>query len=248
MILKNKLLAAVFALLIGSVVVLATSLGVVCHRVKAFDKKHGSDVLSNLSPKELFAKTNVVEKAASSAQMADTSTEETEANEDSQNDEKSPPEMKVVDVEYEGDDELVLTLSERPDMEVVRSYVKVEPLCEGRLTFRYTTPGATIPTLRIRGEFAYRTNVTLRVLKGFPLYGKGVNPDAEGSLKEDFVYTFMRKDKEPYVKFADAGRYLPPGGLGAIALETMNATNISVGVRRVEPHNVVQMLAREEEV
>jgi hypothetical protein len=111
MILKNKLLAAVFALLIGSVVVLATSLGVVCHRVKAFDKKHGSDVLSNLLPKELFAKTNVVEKAASSAQMADTSTEETEANEDSQNDEKSPPEMKVVDVEYEGDDELVLTLA-----------------------------------------------------------------------------------------------------------------------------------------
>jgi hypothetical protein len=108
MILKNKLFAAVFALLIGSVVVLATSLGVVCHRVKAFDKKHGSDVLSNLSPKELFAKTNVVEKVASSAQMADTSTEETEANEDSQNDEKSPPEMKVVDVEYEGDDELVL--------------------------------------------------------------------------------------------------------------------------------------------
>jgi uncharacterized protein YfaS (alpha-2-macroglobulin family) len=156
--------------------------------------------------------------------------------------------MKVVDVEYEGDDELVLTLSERPDMGVVRSYVKVEPLCEGRLTFRYTTPYASIPTLRIRGEFAYRTNVTLRVLKGFPLYGKGVNPDAKGSLKEDFVYTFRRNDKKPYVKFVDAGRYLPPGGLGAIALEAMNVTNVSVGVRRVEPHNVVQLLAREEKV
>lgn len=248
MILKNKLFAAVLALLVGFVVALSATLGILYHKIKVFDRTHGSDVLANLSPKELFAKTNVVKKVASSVQMADGSTKETEANEDSKNDEKSPPEMKVVNVEYEGDDEIVLTLSERPDMDVVRSYVKVEPLCEGRLTFRYTTPCASIPTLRIRGEFAYRTNVTLRVLKGFPLYGKGVNPDAKGSLKEDFVYTFKRKDKEPYVKFADAGRYLPPGGLGAIALETMNATNISVGVRRVEPHNVVQMLAREEEV
>ena len=244
---KKAVAVSSVALLAVATVALGTVLGVVCHKVAEFDCKHGSDVLANLSPKELFAKTNVVKKAVSSAQMADGSTEEMEADGDSQNDEKSPPEMKVVDVEYEGDDEIVLTLSERPDMDVVRSYVKVEPLCEGRLTFRYT-PYATSPTLRIRGEFAYRTNVTLRVLKGFPLYGKSVNPDAKGSLKEDFVYTFRRKDKEPYVKFADSGRYLPPGGLGAIALETMNATNISVGVRRVEPHNVVQLLAREENV
>ena len=249
MILKKKLVAAALALLIGSVVALASALGVVCHKVAAFDKKHGSDVFANLSPDELFAKTNAVKKVASSAREADSSAEEApEKEEVSQNDEKTPPELKVVAVEYEGDDELVLTLSERPDMDVVRSYIKIEPLCEGMLTFRYTTPGAAIPTLRIRGEFAYRTNVTLRVLKGFPLYGKSVNPDAKGSLKEDFVYTFRRKDKEPYVKFADSGRYLPPGGLGAIALEAMNVTNVSVGVRRVEPHNVVQLLAREEKV
>ena len=244
---KKKLFTAAFALLIVSVVALAAALGVVYHKVKAFDKKHGSDVLANLSPKELFAKTNVVKKAAAPVKKADLSEEASEKEEVSQNDEKSPPEMKVVDVEYEGEDELILTLSERPDMDVVRNYVKVGPLCEGRLTFRYT-PGGTIPKLRIRGEFAYRTNVTLRVLKGFPLYGKGVNPDAKGSLKEDFVYTFRRNDKKPYVKFADSGRYLPPGGLGAIALEAMNVTNVSVGVRRVEPHNVVQLLAREEEV
>ena len=248
MILKKKLVAAAFALLICSVVALASALCVVCHKVAAFDKKHGSDVLANLSPNELFDKTNTVKKATAPVRKADSSEEAPGGEEVSQNDENTPPEMKVVDVEYEGDDEIVLTLSERPDMDVVRSYVKVEPLCEGRLTFRYTTPCASIPTLRIRGEFAYRTNVTLRVLKGFPLYGKGVNPDAKGSLKEDFVYTFRRKDKEPYVKFADTGRYLPPGGLGAIALEAMNVTNVSVGVRRVEPHNVVQLLAREEKV
>ena len=150
MILKNKLFAAVLALLVGFVVALSATLGILYHKVKVFDRTHGSDVLANLSPKELFAKTNVVKKAASFARMADRSTKETEANEDSKNDEKALPEMKVVDVEYEGDDEIVLTLSERPDMDVVRNYVKVEPLCEGRLTFRYTTPYASIPTLRIR--------------------------------------------------------------------------------------------------
>ena len=125
MILKNKLFAAVLALLVGFVVALSATLGILYHKVKVFDRTHGSDVLANLSPKELFAKTNVVKKAASFARMADRSTKETEANEDSKNDEKALPEMKVVDVEYEGDDEIVLTLSERPDMDVVRNYVKV---------------------------------------------------------------------------------------------------------------------------
>ena len=250
MISKKKLFAAAFALLTGSVVVLAALLGVMYRKIAEFDRKHGSDVLANLSAAELFAKTNAVEKAVASG-ADETGSQENVSQEVNQ----EPAELKVVDVSYEGDDEIVLSLSERPDMDVVRNYVKAEPLNEGRLTFRYTTPHhyinktwKTVPTLRIRGEFAYRTNVTLRVLKGFPLYGKSVNPDAEGSLKEDFVYTFRRNDKEPYVKFADSGRYLPPGGLGAIALEAMNTTNISVGIRRVEPHNVVQMLAREEKV
>ena len=246
---KKAVAVSSFAILAVATVALGTALGVVCRKVAVFDRKHGSDVLANLSASELFAKTNAVNKTVAP------DAEEKGAQEDGSPDAKGPAELKIVNVSYEGDDEIVLSLSERPDMDVVRNYVKAEPLNEGRLTFRYTTPDRyvnnswkTVPTLRIRGEFAYRTNVTLRVLKGFPLYGKSVNPDAEGSLKEDFVYTFKRKDKEPYVKFADSGRYLPPGGLGAIALETMNATNISVGICRVEPHNVVQMLAREEQV
>lgn len=247
---KKTVAVSAIALLAVIAIVMGAALGVVCRKIAEFDRKHGSDVLANLSATELFAKTNAMKKAVASG------SDETGSQENvSQEVNQEPAELKVVDVSYEGDDEIVLSLSERPDMDVVRNYVKAEPLNEGRLTFRYTTPHhyinktwKTVPTLRIRGEFAYRTNVTLRVLKGFPLYGKSVNPDAEGSLKEDFVYTFRRNDKEPYVKFADSGRYLPPGGLGAIALETMNATNISVGIRRVEPNNVVQMLAREEKV
>ena len=245
-------------LLAATTIALGTALGVVYHKVAAFNRKHGSDVFANLSPFELFTKTNVVTAAVTATQVDNSSAvKEAAVSEQaaSQSNENTSLELKVVDVEYDDDNEIVLSLSERPDMDVVRNYVKVEPLIEGHLTFRYTTPYKyvedelkVVPTLRIRGEFAYRTNVTLRVMKGFPLYGKSVNPNAEGSLKEDFVYTFKRKDKEPYVKFADLGRYLPPSGLGAIALEAMNVTNLSVGVRRVEPNNVVQMLAREEKV
>lgn len=52
----------------------------------------------------------------------------------------------------------------------------------------------------------------------------------------------------PSVNFAAPGRYLPPGGAHAIGIESINVTNFNVEVRRVEPRNVVQLLAREEGV
>lgn len=156
-----------------------------------------------------------------------------------------PPRMAVEGVEYEGEDVIRVRLSERPDMEVVRRFVSVSPLAEGRPSFSYRTRRGN-PILVVRGEFAFRTNCVLRISKGLPLYGKGANPDAAGSLKEDYTYTFRRKDKAPYVAFAADGRYLPPGGNRAIEIESINVSNVFAGVRRVEPRNVVQMLAREE--
>ena len=237
---KTTALSAIAILALAGVA-LGSMLGVVWHRVKAFDRKHGSDVFANLDSMELFAKTNVVAKA----------TGESEDGEEAE--ESGPAEMKVVEVRYEGEKEIKVVLSERPDMEVVRNYVSVEPLAEGRVSFGYSTPynyktGKLEPVLRITGEFAFRTNVTLKIMKGLPLYGKGANPNAEGSLKEDYVHIFRRKDSAPYVKFADDGRYLPPGGLRAVAIESMNVTNVASEIRRVEPANVVQMLAREESV
>ena len=156
-----------------------------------------------------------------------------------------PPRMAVEGIEYEGEDVIRVRLSERPDMEVVRRFVSVSPMAEGRPSFSYRTRCGN-PILVVRGEFAFRTNCVLRISKGLPLYGKGANPDAAGSLKEDYTYTFRRKDKAPYVAFAADGRYLPPGGNRAIEIESMNVSNVFAGVRRVEPRNVVQMLAREE--
>lgn len=164
---------------------------------------------------------------------------------------KVPPQMKVLGVDYDGETSLDIRLSERPDMEVVRRYVRVAPMGEGTVGFRYSarysyrTSGCE-PHLIVTGEFAFRTNVTLVVRKGLPLYGKGANPTAEGSLAEDFSYSFRRNDRAPYVKFATDGRYLPPGGKHALAVESVNASKIHSEIRRVAPQNIVQLLAREE--
>ncbi len=167
----------------------------------------------------------------------------------------TPGEMKVVEVSYDDDMRLDVSLSERPDMEVVRQYVSVSPMREGVPSLQYRATYEKrdgkwdfYPHLIVTGDFALRTNVVLKIRKGFPLYGKGANPNPEGSLAEDFTYEFRRKDIDPYVKFAADGRYLPPAGSRAIGFEAVNVTNVHVELRRVEPRNVVQMLAREENV
>ena len=129
-------------LLAAITIALGTALGVVYHKVAAFDRKHGSDVFANLSPFELFTKTNVVTAAVTATQVDNSSVvKEAAVSEQvaSQSNENNSPELKVVDVEYDDDNEIALSLSERPDMDVVRNYVKVEPLIEGHLTFRYTS-------------------------------------------------------------------------------------------------------------
>ena len=156
----------------------------------------------------------------------------------------TPLPMKVVNVSYDGNTELEVFFSERPDMENARRYVEVSPLKEGVFSLRYRAYGNK-PRLVVSGDFAHRTNVTLRIRKGLPIYG-GASSDPSGarSLAEDFVHVFQRKDLDPRVAFADKGRYLPPMGNRAIAVESVNVSKIHTEVRRVEPRNVVQMLAR----
>ena len=159
--------------------------------------------------------------------------------------------LGVVNTTYDGETKLRVCLSQRPDMDVIRHYVNVEPLQEGNVSFAYVTEynyrtKEFDPIVVITGEYAHRTNVTLRVRKGLPPYGKGANPSPEGALKEDYVYTFTRKDRDPYVSFADGGRYLPPGGKRLLKLESVNVGKINTNIMRVEPRNIVQLLAREE--
>lgn len=161
--------------------------------------------------------------------------------------------LEVERVEYSGDNLLRVVLNARPDMDVARNYISVEPMKEGIAGFRYDADynyrrGRYESVVEITGEYAYRTNVTLTIRKGFPLYGKGANPNATGSLTNDFTYVFTRKDPAPSVGFADSGRYLPPGGRNALRLEAVSVNEIATSICRVEPRNIVQLLAREENV
>jgi len=169
-------------------------------------------------------------------------------------------EMKVRRFFYEsGDDEILVTLSEKPDMSVVKRYVSVEPLVKGNLAFSLTTrrrwqDGVNVvdPALSIRGDFAHRTNVTLRIRKGFPIDKSAFKPAPNvelvaDPLAEDYVHSFVRRDRTPKVGFADNGRYLPPLGKRQVALVSVNVSNIVATAFRVPSANIVQMLALEED-
>lgn len=158
-------------------------------------------------------------------------------------------EMKVSSVNYDGDTRLEVTLTERPNMDGIRQYVEVGPMDEGVAGISYKADynyGKRVyePKLIITGDFANGTNVTLRLRKGLSLYGK--SSLAEGSLAEDYTYTFHRRDLKPSVAFAHAGRYLPPSGGRTLAIESVNEPSVRAKICRVEPANIVQLLAREE--
>ena len=228
-------------------VAMATA-GLMYHRVRVFDAKHKCDVLAGLSPGEQKTALgqNVLEQAAVPAQpppaVADNAVETNVA---------AKAALAVERVDYDGDRQLSVVFSCQPDMEVVRNYIEIGPLIEGRPSFRYAAPYNSRTrdyeaTVLITGEFAYRTNLTLRIRQGFPLRSRGGNPSAEGSLANDFVHVFRRSDPKPSVTFGDGGRYLPPGGRQAIRVEAISVTNVATEIRRVEPRNIVQLLAREE--
>ena len=161
-------------------------------------------------------------------------------------------ELRVLGVSYDGDTTIRVTLSKKPEIDGIRQYVSVEPLAsEGTIgiaclsDYDYSRK-VHVPILVVTGEFAHRTNVTLRIRRG--LSPAGSLSDAKNALAEDYVYKFRRKDLDPAVRFPAGGRYLPPGGRRAIAVESVNMASVQAEIRRVEPANIVQLLAREEGV
>ena len=140
-------------------------------------------------------------------------------------------------VTYSGGRSISVMLDSKPDMDLARSHITVEPLLRGKPSFNLwpvREDGVILGyRLDVSGEFAFRTNVTLTIRKGF--------------LDEEYVETFKRPDLDPSVGFADSGRYLPPFGGGKIALASVNCSNVAVSVRSVPSANIVQMLALEED-
>ncbi len=156
-------------------------------------------------------------------------------------------EMKVLDFSNNGDS-VGLSLSEVPDMAVVKEYVTVDPAPKGGLSFSLSKSSwEKFPQLKVSGDFAYRTNLILRVRKGLPIQGLNSSTNlVVQTLQKDYAHAFMRADENPHVKFAGNGRYLPPIGKRAMKIETVNISSVDVHLSRVPAANVVQMLALEE--
>ncbi len=235
-----------FVLVVVAVAVAAGSLagfGWLYQKVRAYEREHGVQIVSCPQP----VVTSPVVTPPQKIRSVDVAVKTQATNA------VKKAELKVCGVNYAGETELRVVLSERPDMNGIRRHVNVEPLNEGFVGVSYEAnynraKGCYEPSLVVTGDFAHNTNVTLRVRRGLSLYGKGANPQAEGSLAQDFIYTFRRKDLRPHVSFAADGRYLPPCGERTIGVESVNIASVRTEVRRVEPRNVVQMLAREEDI
>ena len=160
-------------------------------------------------------------------------------------------EMEIEDFSFDGK-VIKLRCSEVPDVDAAKEYVSVDPAPKGGLSFSADTEYAywdrkDVSFLRITGDFLYRTNLTLRVRKGFPAskIANSTNKVVE-ALAKDYLYAFRREDENPFVAFADEGRYLPPIGKRLIALDCMNVSNITASISAVPGLNIVQMLSLEE--
>ena len=169
-------------------------------------------------------------------------------------------EMKIVGFQNCGN-KIRLKLSANPEPNILKEYITVDPAPKGGLSFSidqdteynpyhlWETMGSSrqVPVVEVSGDFAYRTNLTVKVRKGFPVCQKTVSSNAVVEvLAKDYVHMFRRTDAKSYVSFADKGRYLPPIGKRLIALEAVNATNIEAKISYVPAGNIVQLLALEE--
>lgn len=261
---KHTLRNITFALLAVSLVATTTTTFWLYAKVQDLQKERNSTVSSNISP----AQTGTVPEGRGTVPQGEGSVpQETEGVGTVPEVVGTVPEgrgtvpevvgtvpapLTVKRFEYNGRDEIGLYLSARPDMEVVRHYVTVEPLEKGTLSFSFKTPwnwdiGQRCDKLVIRGDFAHRTNVTLRVRAGFPAFGTSSSTNlVAGPLEADYVRTFTRNDEEPRVGFANNGRYLPPAGARAVAISSVNVPKVRAQIRRVPSANIVQMLALEE--
>ena len=137
---KHTLRNITFALLAVSLAATSATTFWLYAKVQNLQKERNSTVSSNISP----AQTGTVPEGRGTVpEVVGT----------------VPAPLTVKRFEYNGRDEIGLYLSARPDMEVVRHYVTVEPLEKGTLSFSFKTPwnwdlGRRCDKLVIRGDFA----------------------------------------------------------------------------------------------
>lgn len=175
------------------------------------------------------AKPQSAEAASATNSAARPATPATEAK-----DEKPPPAVTSFEP---SEGRFCLRFTDRPDLTALPDYVKVTP-DPGPLAQGWWNDW--LKSLWFSGAFKPRTTYQIVVRAGCPM--------ADGRVtKSDFRRTWTQQDYSQSVEFAAAGRYLPAGGRRAVAVRTMNVTNLQYQIHAVPLHNVVQLLAREED-
>ncbi len=149
--------------------------------------------------------------------------------------EKVKPPPGVLDFEANLE-QVRVSFNTRLDLAVLPNYVKVTP-----------NPGPLMPCYEVgwsewcafHADFQPNTKYTFTLRAGLPM--------ADGrTLEKEFRRTFTTGNRRPKLEFAAEGRYLPAAGRHAIAVKTVNVTNLVYHVCNVPTKNIVQLLAREE--
>jgi len=90
-------------------------------------------------------------------------------------------------------------------------------------------------TLRIKGNFSYGVQYTLRIENGFPsAYGT--------KMENNFVSRFMFSDVKPQLKLIGSGLFLPLENKGRLQLKSVNVASAKLEIREVLPQNLIFFL------
>ncbi len=217
------------------------------YRVLAFNAQNGCNVLTGRTASScLAAPTNAVTNAvATAAQPANAAAPTNE-----------PPcvlEMSFREPDRSGDmQKLRLKLNQAPKAAEILRAMTFEPSVrdvsvqvECRSDCQWDSEQSRFVQVPYWQVSFLSTNFQFRT--DYVVTAKGSFPFEDGStLGRDFRRTLRLDDREDLVRFADDGRYLPPAGDRAVALQLCNVTNLDCFVSAVVPENIVQLLAREE--
>ncbi|MBO7686743.1 MAG: hypothetical protein J6V72_10175, partial [Kiritimatiellae bacterium] len=149
---------------------------------------------------------------------------------------KQPVEPEINGIAMNGLRTITVKASDTPDLEEFLNYVKIVPN-PGPITIDYYNWNQTV---YLKADYQPRTKYQVTVKSGLPFANGRVT-------KNEVRRSFVTGDRPPSVDFAARGRYLPSSGRRAIAVETVNVTNLVCSISPVPRANIVQLLARLED-
>jgi len=107
-------------------------------------------------------------------------------------------------------------------------FVSVEPNVNYKVSIKNRT-------LRIKGNFSYGVEYTLRIQGGFPsAYGT--------KMEKIYISQFMFNDLKPQLKLIGNGLFLPMENKGRLQIKSMNLGSAKLEIREVLPQNLMFFL------